>query len=233
MLGGGRAAAFRQERSAPACRRPADRRAGSCRVFGCDDRRVGRKPTGGAAAGGVCVCGWPIVQPAHPRGKRRAAVALSSEFAAGGNGANGGRAAGAAGTDAVCRSAAGQRADVWRQRAALARALALQPELLVLDNPLGGLVARIAYWLVDFLDQLWRGHDFLGGRPMTLVATTDDLHPWQHPQRRFAAVHEGTFSVLGAVGRREFVRHQAVKELLANAARTRTTMMPEAKQRLN
>jgi len=109
----------------------------------------------------------------------------------------------------------GEVAAVWRQRAALARALALQPELLLLDNPSGGLATRHRRWLVDFLDQLWRGHEFFGGRPLTLVATTDDLHPWQHPQREFAALHEGTFSVLGKWGGDDFVRHRAVKELLA------------------
>jgi sulfate transport system ATP-binding protein len=104
---------------------------------------------------------------------------------------------------------------VWRRRAALARALALQPELLLLDNPNGGLTARHRQWQMSFLDQLWRGHDFFGGQPMTLVVTTDDLQPWQHPQRKFAGVHEGHFSVLGAWGAAEFTRHRAVQELLA------------------
>jgi ABC-type transporter Mla maintaining outer membrane lipid asymmetry ATPase subunit MlaF len=104
---------------------------------------------------------------------------------------------------------------VWRRRAALARALALQPELLLLDNPNGGLTARHRQWQMNFLDQLWRGHDFFGGHPMTLVATTDDLQPWRHPQRKFAGVHEGHFTVLGAWGGDEFTGHRAVKELLA------------------
>ena len=109
----------------------------------------------------------------------------------------------------------GNVAAVWRQRAALARALALQPELLLLDNPDGGVTVRHRRWLVDFLDQLWRGHEFFGRRPITLVVTTDDLHAWQQPQRQFAALHEGTFSVLGAWGGDEFVRHSAVREMLA------------------
>ncbi len=108
----------------------------------------------------------------------------------------------------------------WRQRAALARALALKPDLLLLDNPNGGLLARSRQWLVNFLDQLWRGHDFFGGRPMTIVATTDDLNTWQHPQRKFAALHEGTFSTLGAWGGDEFIRHRAVKDLLSEPLAT-------------
>jgi len=103
---------------------------------------------------------------------------------------------------------------VWRQRTALGRALVLQPELLVLDNPLSGLTARHRQWLLNFLDQLWRGHDFFGGRPMTLVATTEDLPAWQHPQRQFAVLHEGTFCPLGTWRGQDFVRHPAVRELL-------------------
>jgi ABC-type transporter Mla maintaining outer membrane lipid asymmetry ATPase subunit MlaF len=108
----------------------------------------------------------------------------------------------------------------WRRRAALARALMLQPELLLLDNPLGGLDGRHRQWLLQFLDQLWRGHEFFGGRPMTLVATAGDLRAWQNSKRQFAVLDDKTFSVLGSWADVEANRHHAVSELLAEPAAT-------------
>lgn len=111
-------------------------------------------------------------------------------------------------------STPGNVATVWRHRAALARALALKPELLLLDNPTSGLTARHRQWLVDFLDQLSQGHEFLDRRPATIIVTTEDLPIWQHPDRRFAALHARAFTTLGAWGTPEFASHQAVLELL-------------------
>jgi phospholipid/cholesterol/gamma-HCH transport system ATP-binding protein len=108
----------------------------------------------------------------------------------------------------------GNVAAVWRQRAALARALVLQPELLLLDGPTGGLTPHHRRWLVDFLDRLWHGHESFEKRPVTIVVTTDDLHAWENPQRKFAAAHDGSFSLLGSWGDPDFMRHQAVQELL-------------------
>ncbi|MDR3458254.1 MAG: ATP-binding cassette domain-containing protein [Verrucomicrobiae bacterium] len=108
----------------------------------------------------------------------------------------------------------------WRQRAALARALVLKPELLLLDNPLSGLGARHRQWLLKFLEQLSAGHEFFGGRPMTLVATTDDLHAWRHPKRKFAVLDAQVFSVLGTWDELEAARHPAVTELLAEPLET-------------
>jgi hypothetical protein len=84
-----------------------------------------------------------------------------------------------------------------------------------LDNPDGGLTARHTQWLVKLLDQLWQGHELFDHRPMTLVVTTDDLPVWQHPRRKFAALHEGRFSTLGPWGGDDFDRNPAVRELLA------------------
>jgi ABC-type transporter Mla maintaining outer membrane lipid asymmetry ATPase subunit MlaF len=108
----------------------------------------------------------------------------------------------------------------WRRRTALARALILKPELLLLDNPLGGLDARHRNWLLQFLDQLWRGHEYFGGRPMTLAVTTGDLRAWQNPQRKFAVLEEKTFSALGSWTEVASARSRAVKELLAEPVAT-------------
>ena len=115
-------------------------------------------------------------------------------------------------------SASSQLAASWRQRAALARALILKPELLLLDQPLGGLGTRHRQWLLSFLEQLQRGHEWFGGRPLTIVASTDDLPAWRHGQRKFAVLHEGGFSVLGLWDEVVSGHNHAVKELLAEPA---------------
>jgi len=105
----------------------------------------------------------------------------------------------------------------WRHRAVLARALILQPELLLLDNPLGGLASRHLFWWRNFLDELSRGHEFLGGQPMTMVATTDDFRPWQNASRKFALLRDKKFVPLGSWKEVEAADDPAVKELLAQS----------------
>jgi ABC-type transporter Mla maintaining outer membrane lipid asymmetry ATPase subunit MlaF len=99
----------------------------------------------------------------------------------------------------------------------LARALALQPELLLLDNPLAGLGVRHRQWLQQFLDRLWRGHEWFGGRPLTLVVATEDLRPWQDAQRKFALLHEKKFIPLGSWAEIENMEHAAIQELMTAA----------------
>ncbi len=105
--------------------------------------------------------------------------------------------------------------DNWRQRVALARALILKPKVLLLDNPLAGLGARHLYWWLRFLDRLSHGHDWCGGQPMTMVATTDDLRPWRHPDRKFALLRDKKFVPLGSWTEVESANDPVVKELLA------------------
>jgi ABC-type transporter Mla maintaining outer membrane lipid asymmetry ATPase subunit MlaF len=85
----------------------------------------------------------------------------------------------------------------WRRRAALARALAMRPEILFLENPLRGLDWRHTAWWIDFLQRLWRGHDLMRGRPLTIVASTDEFRPWRQAGAQFAVLREQRFEVAG------------------------------------
>jgi phospholipid/cholesterol/gamma-HCH transport system ATP-binding protein len=84
-----------------------------------------------------------------------------------------------------------------QKRVGLARALMLEPELLLLDNPLGGLDLRHMSWWLDFLDQLSTGGGILKGRRMTLVATGEDLRLWQQRAGNFAILKQGRLITLG------------------------------------
>lgn len=103
----------------------------------------------------------------------------------------------------------------WLKRAGLARALTLQPEILLIDNPLGGLDARHSHWWLRFLDRLWHGHEAFGRRPMTIIATTDDLRPWRGARRQFALLKEKQFVELGGWKEVAAANEPIVKELLA------------------
>jgi phospholipid/cholesterol/gamma-HCH transport system ATP-binding protein len=102
----------------------------------------------------------------------------------------------------------------WQKRVGLARALILEPELLLLDNPLGGLDLRHTQWWLDFLKQLSAGCEPLKGRRMTLAVTAEDLRPWRERASHFAILQEGRFVALG--GRPALMGHREplVRELL-------------------
>jgi len=103
----------------------------------------------------------------------------------------------------------------WMKRTALARALVLKPEVLLCDDPLAGLGSRHRQWWVRFLDQLREGHAHFGGRPMTLVVTTEDLSPWKSEARRFALLQDRKFSTVNSWADLEKTPDRAVRELMA------------------
>jgi ABC-type transporter Mla maintaining outer membrane lipid asymmetry ATPase subunit MlaF len=102
----------------------------------------------------------------------------------------------------------------WQKRVGLARALTLKPELLLVDNPLGGLDLKHAQWWLDFLDALSRGHELAGGRPLTLVVTTADLRRWKDRARQFAILKNKRLEVLGGWPQVEAASGSMVRELL-------------------
>ena len=115
---------------------------------------------------------------------------------------------------AWAESTSGALGRSWQKRAGLARALALKPEVLLVDNPLGGLDPRHVQWWLGFLDELSKGHSLMRGQPVTLVVTTADFHLWKGHARQFAILRNHAFVVLGAWDQLETASADALRELL-------------------
>lgn len=105
----------------------------------------------------------------------------------------------------------------WQKRVGLARALMLRPEVLLLDNPLGGLDLRHRGWWLNFLEQLSKGHEWMQRRPTTLVVTADDLRPWRKRGKQFAVLKNKRLTALGSWEQVEKATDEQVQELLAVA----------------
>ncbi len=85
----------------------------------------------------------------------------------------------------------------WRQRLALVRALAMRPEVLLLDDPLSGLGRQEVRWWRYAIGRLAAGHPVLGGQPATIVVGCHDLRPWFDQGKQFALLRERRWVAMG------------------------------------
>lgn len=112
-------------------------------------------------------------------------------------------------------STAGALGRNWHKRVGLARALILRPELLLIDNPLGGLDLRHIFWWLEMLGRLARAGNFIREEALTLVVTAADLRPWVDVGRQFAVLKDQRMAVLGDRAHLESANKDLVSDLLA------------------
>ncbi len=101
-----------------------------------------------------------------------------------------------AGLTSVAKKIAGTLAPHLRIRIGLARALALDPEVLFLDEPLAGVDIHAHRWMLDFFKTRKAA-----GKPQTIVVGTNNFEPWLELGTRFGVLKHNRW--LAFAGREE------------------------------
>jgi phospholipid/cholesterol/gamma-HCH transport system ATP-binding protein len=125
-----------------------------------------------------------------------------------------------AGIEGLHRDLPGEMTRTYRQRVSLARALALSPELLLLDNPLAGVDLSEQNWWQGTVTKLSEGHPITGGKPMTIVIVTNQLTPWVEKGRNFALLQGKQWRQIGGMTELESSDEAVLRELQSVRRRT-------------
>jgi ABC-type transporter Mla maintaining outer membrane lipid asymmetry ATPase subunit MlaF len=120
------------------------------------------------------------------------------------------------GLDSLADRLPGRILPQMRHRVALARALALEPEILFLDDPLRGLDRREVRWWSDFLRGLNEGGFPAGGRRMTLVVAANDLQGWVDLAEKFGLINSSRWTLLGGRDELKARTEPLLRELLVD-----------------